>query len=968
MNRTRNWQHWLDRLGKGMALTGAAGLVVMAASLSATTVLAWSSSDYSLSTTSFTSSGASGSPSTQASPGQYIYDTATLTSTYPSASPYVERGTVEFYLYQGSVPASCTGFSLSGAGALTSYLVPVAGTSSQSGSGANVEQLSSLNTAQPNSGYQIPSTATSGSGYYWVAVYSDGVENLQQISPCSSEPVTVRVPLPSLGVTTYALPSSIVLGGSVGDSALVSGYQTLLQDDSAASGSVVFSLFQGDSCTGTPVYTSSSIPLSGWGNAATPSGAFKPAAAGPFEWQATVSIATGSGWPLIAPFSSTCSSELLSVQAQTGLTTTTSADPAEEGAAVQFGAEVSDSATVTGGYSPTGSVIFNLFNSSSCSQGSLVYTSDPVALSGGQAQSGSFVVNRAGTWEWTATYSGDQYNTTSSSACGAEPVVVGQATPSVTTVTSTHGITAVPAGTEIGDTADVTNSTNGTANSATGDVNFNLFDPTERSCAGEPVFSNEQVLELGQPYSTATSDGYVVDELGHYSWTAEYLGDSNDISANSACGSELVDVVQATPSISTTTASTALEGSSITDEAEITGGYHAYRDATVTFGLYSNWSCTDLVGQTSTQSIDSNGDAFSAPVLVSRPGRYFWEDTYSGNTLNQSVTSRCTSEPVWVTKYSPTLATVQVTPVTTGQTTVVSDIATLSNFYPNPASSSADSDGSNWAGSNGTVKFKLFGPVTGDAPVCQCGEGGNLVEFGSATVTEVSGQYQASFTGTIDTALLPGNYYWEAQYSGDAYDTPASAGCGELTVVQPNTPTVTTTPSSGGVIGTTLTDTAAVTPVVTPAANDDAAVTASTVTNGTADSVHFELFLNDPTCSVASDLVDDFGSFYVPPTTNSDGSLTYTVSVPTSGYKSVADGTYYWDVTFAGDAYNNTASECGEPVSISTPTAGGVLGASTSTPNTGADLFGPGLAGALAMLFGGLLLVVGRRVLRLRTR
>ncbi len=935
---------WVDWLGKAMALTGALGLLGMAASLSTATALAGSPGGYSLSTQAYTASGLpsaggnTGAASSKAAPGDYIYDTATV-----SSGSYVQSGSIEFELFQGNPYTGCYDLGTP----LLQTSVPVSSTEGEGLAGRS-ESVSGLS-AGADGYYQIPADASNGSQYFWVATYS-AAGGTSVSSPCGSEPVSVQVVLPQLSVTTQATPTTAAAPFTAADTATVSNWPQLLADDPEATASVVFELFSGTSCQGQPVapkVPGKAIPLGSAGTAQSPSGAYTITRPGAYEWLAQVSVNVGAGWPQIQPFESACGSEPLDSQATTSVSTWSSASPAEVGTVAQFGSQLADSATVEGGLNPSGTVTFELFDNASCS-GTPVY-SDSVSLSSGRAQSGTYVANQAGTWEWEAQYSGDDFNTAASSGCGQEPLTVERATPQVTTVTSS-GSQQVPVGSGISDSTEVSNQ--GTPSGASGDVYFNLFAPDQPSCSGEPVFIDEQALTVGPDYSYATSAQFTVDHLGTYSWTVAYDGDANNNPSSSPCGSELVDVVQATPQITTTTQSQVVVGSQVSDEAEITGGFRPDSDASVTFGLYSDASCTQLVGQTSTGAVNAQGDAFSAPVTVSWPGLYYWEDTYSGNDLNQTVTSNCQSEPVLVTKKCPTVSTVQQTPVTTAPVTTVSDTATLSGLYPAPQGQS-----------NGQVHFELFGPVAGSSPQCPC-QGSDLVAQGWVPVTEVNGQFQATFTDQIQHPLLPGNYYWEADYSGDAYNRPASSGCGELTVVLPNTPAVSTAPSSGGTIGTVITDTATVTPVVSPNPASGTASQPTAVADGTPDSVHFQLFLNDPTCA-ASGLVANLGSFTQSETSNPDGSITYTVSLPASGYKTVSSGTYYWDVTFTGDDYNTTVSSCGEPVSITTP-VGHVLG--VSTPNTGSDLFGTGLLGSLVLFLGGLLLLAGRRALRPRTR
>ncbi len=91
---------------------------------------------------------------------------------------------------------------------------------------------------------------------------------------------------------------------------------------------------------------------------------------------------------------------------------------------VPAGGLISDSATLTGGYAPTGSVTFTLYGpgDATCSN-ALSSTTVPVGASG-VSNSGKVKVGAAGTYNWVATYSGDLDNLPVRSACGSEPVVI----------------------------------------------------------------------------------------------------------------------------------------------------------------------------------------------------------------------------------------------------------------------------------------------------------------------------------------------------------------------------------------------------------------------------------------------------------------------------------------------------------------------------------------------------------------
>jgi len=94
-----------------------------------------------------------------------------------------------------------------------------------------------------------------------------------------------------------------------------------------------------------------------------------------------------------------------------------------------LGSLIHDSATVTGGFGPTGTVTFALYGpgDTACSGTNLVAGLagfDNVALSGGSATSANFMANQVGTYNWVAAYSGDANNASVVSGCGTEQVTI----------------------------------------------------------------------------------------------------------------------------------------------------------------------------------------------------------------------------------------------------------------------------------------------------------------------------------------------------------------------------------------------------------------------------------------------------------------------------------------------------------------------------------------------------------------
>ena len=169
---------------------------------------------------------------------------------------------------------------------------------------------------------------------------------------------------------------------------------------------------------------------------------------------------------------------------------------------------------MSGGYTPTGNVTFDLFAPGDATCTTPVFTSTN-PLSAGSATSGSFPTAAVGTYHWTATYNGDTNNTTVTSGCTAEPVVIAQATPTIATTPSAGGAV----GTSISDTATVSGGYN-----PTGKVTFDLFAPGDTTCTGTPVFTSTNPLSAG----SATSDSFATAAVGTYQWMATYNGDDNN--------------------------------------------------------------------------------------------------------------------------------------------------------------------------------------------------------------------------------------------------------------------------------------------------------------------------------------------------------------------------------------------------------------------------------------------------------
>src|SRR5207247_2251685 len=98
------------------------------------------------------------------------------------------------------------------------------------------------------------------------------------------------------------------------------------------------------------------------------------------------------------------------------------------------GESISDSATVSGGYNPTGTVTFRLYSSGTVQDNTtLLFTDANEALSGGTASSTSYTTTTVSTFYWVATYNGNATDNSVSSGATDEAVTTIKASPKIST-------------------------------------------------------------------------------------------------------------------------------------------------------------------------------------------------------------------------------------------------------------------------------------------------------------------------------------------------------------------------------------------------------------------------------------------------------------------------------------------------------------------------------------------------------
>ena len=195
------------------------------------------------------------------------------------------------------------------------------------------------------------------------------------------------------------------------------------------------------------------------------------------------------------------------------------------GGTVVLGIEdpLTDSATLAGGDNPTGTITFVL----TAPDGSVVDTeTDTVSGNGTYGtpiQPDGFVPTVTGTYQWSASYSGDSNNNPVSGPAETEMVVPTPATPTLTTTPG--GGVALGTGTKLTESATLAGGV-----SPTGIITFTLYAPN-----GTTVVDTETDTVAGNGIYT-TPTGFVPTVAGNYQWSVQYSGDNNNSPASAPAG------------------------------------------------------------------------------------------------------------------------------------------------------------------------------------------------------------------------------------------------------------------------------------------------------------------------------------------------------------------------------------------------------------------------------------------------
>jgi hypothetical protein len=782
-------------------------------------------------------------------------------------------------------------------------------------------------------GYVLPTGSTIVGTYQWNATYTSADGN--NLSASDNNDPAERVAVSPASPTIATTPSTTAV--TLGTSAINLKDTADLELGYNPTGTITFTLV---SQGGTTVDTET-VAVNGNGLYTTPTGYTLPTAgavSGTYQWNAAYSGDTNNNAKSETNDStervvvSPATPALVTTPSQASITLTDAVPPV-----------LNDTAVLSGGYNETGIITFTLIG-----PGGGTVDTETVSVNG----NGSYTTPVgyslpatgpvAGTYQWTASYSGDANNgSVNESNPGGETVVVSPATPSIVTTPSPSAVNLATGTVTLKDTAILSGGYN-----PAGMITFTLVAP------GGATVDTETISVSGDgSYTTPT--GYTLptatNVTGTYQWNAVYTsGNGNNVNASDINdAAERVTVSPATPSIVTTptpaTVNLATGTVTLKDTAVLAGGYGP--TGTITFTLVAPGGATV---DTETVAVSGNG-SYATPVGYVLPtsgtvaGTYQWNATYtdaSGNNSNASDINNA-AEQVMVSPATPGIST---TPAVVTSTGAGGQYATI-GFWHNKNGQAVIINFSGSVGSALASNYpNLFGasnPYTGTS-------------LAGLTNAQVANVYESLWT---PSGLQKNTYVQAFAVALGGY---SSNGAGVFNVgsngaafgVANNTTLPITqilqvananfSPATGLFYGGDSTNTSALNtvlnninqageqpggiPVVSVGKINDTAVLSGTYNpNGT---ITFYLFAPGvtPNGSYSNNVYSD-----VVTVTGNGPYSTATQGTNPGGYVTTATGTYQWVAVYSGDGNNNTVTSPfgAEPVTVGkqSPT---VL---TTTPN-----------------------------------
>jgi uncharacterized repeat protein (TIGR01451 family) len=757
-------------------------------------------------------------------------------------------------------------------------------------------------------------TPPSVGNYCFAGVYTPTPGNFYSPSSDTSadECFTVTPLTPTF--TTQRTSGTITFGDSNTDTAFVAGNSI----GGTPTGSVQFYLCSvpsgqttcsGGTAVGSPVTLQSDPAAAFTAKAGSPSVAPAP---GTYCFNASyIPPPTGGSYSAQSAESPTGSNECFTVDKQ-GTQTATHVVSAQ----VTFGAggiqdNVSVAPVSNSGPPPTGTVQFYVCETTStfctpsvpAEDGTAVNLNPPLSGSTSTAASPIFNPTSAGTWCFSAVYSGDtnylgsEDNTTSQNTDTNECVTVGKAlTATNTTVvdaaTSNGWTGSELTGASAYDTASVAPDPNfANAPVPTGTISYLFF--TNGSCTAGTGTAAGTDLPLG---SRSTQEGPL--PAGHYGFEATYSGDGNYSGSTGAC--EPFTVNPGTSQTGTTVFDaktnaawngTETTGASAYDTSSVTASPPAFAPTgTISYTYFTNGGCSGSGSPAGTLLALGTHSSTEGPLAA---GSYSFQATYSGDSNYAGSTGPC--ESFTVGQGTSTTAT------------VVFDAGSNSPWSGTETTGASAYDTSSVTPSfgaiapTGTISYSFF--TTGDCSEHSSSAGGGSIGTISAT----------------EGPLGAGTYSFQATYSGDNNYTGSTGPCEQFTVSKGTSNVATTVFDAATNAAWSGTETTGA------SAYDTSSVTFSTTNVAATGTVSYSFF-NTINCSG-----------------NATAAGTVGLGSNSSTEGPLAAGNYSFQATYSGDGnFNGKTGSC-EPLTVNqgtSRTATAVFDAATNAAWSGTELPG----------------------------
>ncbi|HMK97391.1 MAG TPA: type II secretion system protein [Acidimicrobiales bacterium] len=362
---------------------------------------------------------------------------------------------------------------------------------------------------------------------------------------------------------TVAGPPQVTVGQAIAKTSI----SATLASGFNESGTISLSANSNSSCTGSPAWTGTGT--ANGNTAVAPSSGFTPTTAGTYYWYASYPGDSNNN-----SATSVCGASSTVVNPATPAITVGGPSNGSTGTAITTASLFT--ATLTSGYSPTGTITWYYIQSSSAPAtcGGSGWTSlGTASVSGNSTYSPSSVSitpTSPVTYWWYASYAGDTNNSSAGSTCASHMTVTGN----YITTLSASATGSGTVGSAIA-ASSISATLSNASPSDSGSITFYYIEAASAPSSGCPTgwtqLGTAVAVSGSTPKTYNPSAGFTPTTAGNYWFYASYGGDSNDNASQSACNPVAAEIVvgKATPSVGV---NGSLSGSTITYTASVTGG------------------------------------------------------------------------------------------------------------------------------------------------------------------------------------------------------------------------------------------------------------------------------------------------------------------------------------------------------------------------------------------------------------